>query len=104
MERSGGSLDDAVGDYALTYVENYPKDFLDNSRSFTEDKVASWAGNIGIELFLSSQNQKEAFEKSTRLFKSNCKNCNLQQLARLDNFNNMIWTTIEQNIQQRKPE
>ncbi|MCY7420654.1 MAG: hypothetical protein LH478_02810 [Chitinophagaceae bacterium] len=104
MERSGGSLDDAVGDYALTYVENYPKDFLDNSRNFTEDKLASWAGNIGIELFLSSQNQKEAFEKSTRMFKSNCKNCDLQQLARLDSFNNMIWTTIEQNIMQRKPE
>lgn len=104
MERSGGSLDDAVGDYALTYVENYPKEFLDNSRSFSEDKLASWAGNIGIELFLTSQNQKEAFEKSTRMFKSNCKNCDLQQMARLDTFNNMIWTTIAQNIQQRKPE
>ena len=104
MERSGGSLDDAVGDYALTYVENYPKDFLDNSRNFTEDKLASWAGNIGIELFLSSQNQREAFEKSTRMFRSNCKNCDQQQLARLDSFNNMIWTTIEQNLNQRKPE
>lgn len=104
MERSGGSLDDAVGDYALTYVENYPKEFIENSKSFSEDKLASWAGNIGIELFLSSQNQKEAFEKSTRMFKSNCKNCDQQQLARLDSFNSMIWTTIEQNLNQRKPE
>jgi hypothetical protein len=104
MERSGGSLDDAVGDYALTYVENYPREFLENSRNFTDDKLASWGGNIGIELFLSSQNQKEAFEKSTRMFKSNCKNCDQQLLARLDSFNNMIWTTIEQNLNQRKPE
>lgn len=104
MERSGGSLDDAVGDYALTYVENYPREFLENSRNFTNDKLASWGGNIGIELFLSSQNQKEAFEKSTRMFKSNCKNCDQQQLARLDSFNSMIWTTIEQNLNQRKPE
>lgn len=104
MERSGGMLDDAVGDYALTYVENYPKDFLDNSKDFNEDKLASWAGNIGIELFLSSQNQKEAFEKSTGLSKTNCKSCDQQQLARLDSFNNLIWTTIQQNTQQRKPE
>ncbi len=104
MDRSGGKMGDAIGDYALTYVESYPREFLANSKNFTQDRMDTWASNIGIELFLLPGNKKEAYEKSIRTFTNNCKNCDTADLARLNTFNKLVLQTIEQNLKGRELE
>ncbi len=103
MDRSGGNMGDAIGDYALTYVQSHPGEFLTNSKNFSEDRLASWASIIGIELYLTATDSKQAYENSTKHFTANCKQCDTADLARLQIFNQLIWKTIEQNLQERKP-
>lgn len=97
MDHSGGALSDAIGDYALSYVESYPNEFMANSKNFSGNRLETWASHIGIELFLSSGDVKDIFDKTTQSFQTNCKGCDAATLARLSDFNKMIWTTIEQN-------
>lgn len=97
MDHSGGALSDAIGDYALSYVESYPNEFLANSRNFSGNRLETWASHIGIELFLSSGDVKDIYDKTTQSFQTNCKGCDAATLARLNDFNKLIWTTIEQN-------
>lgn len=102
MDRSGSVLSDAIGDYALTYVESYPNEFLANSKNFSPNRLETWASHIGIELFLSGGDAKEAFDKSTQTFQANCKGCQAHDLARLTEFNKLIWITIQQNQVEKK--
>lgn len=102
MDRSGGAMSDAIGDYALSYVESYPGEFLENSKSFSANRLETWASHIGIELFLSSGDPKDVYEKTTQLFHANCKGCDAAALARLNEFNKLIWTTIEQNKEEKQ--
>ena len=104
MDRSGGNLSDAIGDYALSYVERYPNEFLANSKKFSANRLGTWASNIGIELFLSAGDVKEAYDKTTQSFVSNCKGCQAQEFERLSEFNKLIWTTIVQNKVEQKPD
>lgn len=98
MNKADGELAESIGGYALTYVQNYPKEFLENSQTFSNNQLAAWAGNIGIELFLKTgENVKEAFDEVVVLLNDNCINCNNNYRSRLKQFNNMIWQTIEEN-------
>jgi hypothetical protein len=105
MNKADGEVAESIGGYALTYVQNYPQEFLDNSRAFSKNQLEAWAGNIGIELYLSSNesdNVKEAFDQMVVLFNDNCKGCNSSQRNRLKDFNNLIWRTIKENQQADK--
>jgi hypothetical protein len=102
MNKADGEVAESIGGYALTYVQNYPKEFLENSQSFSRNQLEAWAGNIGIELYLSSHegdNVKEAFDQMVVLFNDNCKGCNNSHKNRLKEFNNLIWRTIKENQQ-----
>ncbi|HEX8332958.1 MAG TPA: hypothetical protein VF622_10060 [Segetibacter sp.] len=105
MNKADGDVAESIGGYALTYVQNYPQEFLDNSLAFSKNQLEAWAGNIGIELYLSSHesdNVKEAFDQMVVLFNDNCKACNSNQRNRLKEFNNLIWRTIKENQQADK--
>jgi hypothetical protein len=100
MNKADGEVAESIGGYALTYVQNYPKEFIENSQSFSRNQLEAWAGNIGIELYLSSSesdNVKEAFDQMVVLFTDNCKGCNSAQKNRLKEFNNLVWRTIKEN-------
>jgi hypothetical protein len=105
MNKADGEVAESIGGYALTYVQNYPQEFLDNSRSFSKNQLEAWAGNIGIELYLSSHesdNVKEAYDQMVVLFNDNCKGCNSYHRTRLKEFNSLIWRTIKENQQAHK--
>ena len=103
MNTADGEIAESIGSYALTYVQNYPKEFLDNTRSFSKNNIEAWASNIGIELFLvSNENVKAAYDQVVILFNDKCNNCNAYYRVRLKEFNAMILQTIQENQQSEK--
>ena len=103
MNKADGEIAESIGGYALTYVQNYPKEFLDNTKRFSKNNIEAWASNIGIELFLKSpENVKEAYDQIVIFFNDNCKDCNAYYRGRLKEFNAMIWRTIQENQQGSK--
>jgi hypothetical protein len=103
MNKADGEIAESIGGYALTYVQNYPKEFLDNTKGFSKNSIEAWASNIGIELFLvSNENVKAAYDQVVVLFNDNCKDCNAYYKGRLKEFNAMILQTIQENQQSQK--
>ncbi len=103
IKRSDGILADAVGDYALNYVETYPAEFLANSKAFSNALLETWASQIGIELYLSAGSTKDSFDKTVETFRRNCKGCSTTEMERLARFEGLIWNTIKQNLDERVP-
>ena len=105
MNKADGEVAESIGGYALTYVQNYPKEFLENSRTLSKNQFEAWASNIGIELYLSSSesdNVKETYDQMVVLFNDNCKDCIGYFRSRLKEFTNLIWQTIRENQQAQK--
>lgn len=105
MNTADGELAEAVGGYALTFVQNYPKEFVEASGTFSKNQLDAWASNIGIEIFLASdqnENVKEAFEQIVIVFNDNCKDCNTAQKNKLKQFTNLVWRTVNENHQAAK--
>ena len=103
IRRSDGILADAVGEYALRFVENYPAEFLANSKGFTNAHLETWASQIGIELYLMTGTAKSNFDRAVENFRKNCKGCGPVERERLTRFETLIWNTIEQNLNERVP-
>jgi hypothetical protein len=105
MNKADGDIAESIGGYALTYIQNYPKEFLENSRTFSKNQFEAWASNIGIEIFLATserENVKEAYNQVVNLFNDNCKDCSSYHKSRLKEFNTLVWRTIEENQQAEK--
>lgn len=98
MDRMNAEVAESVGDYALTYVENYTPEFIENSTGFTQNRFETWASHIGIEIILSQGDPKEIFEKSRQTMLNTCKNCDASALDRLNSFTTLIWGVLKENI------
>jgi hypothetical protein len=98
MDRADGALGEAIGDYTLTYVEQFPAEFIEFSKDFTNERMETWASNVGIELSLSANDPKEGYANYDDLVTRNCKGCNKQTQQRLQQFNKMVWRTVKENI------
>jgi hypothetical protein len=98
MEKSDGALAEAIGLPALTYVENHTKEFIELSSSLNEDQFETWANHIGVEIFLSSEENplKEAEDYYSKL-KTNCKDCSSKQKERLEKTYMIIRKAIINN-------
>ena len=97
MDRADGALGEAVGDYALTYVEQNPKLFIGFISAYPSERFETWASHIGIELFLSSNDSKSSYDKFSQSFITNCKNCNTATINKLKRFNKLVWQTMKEN-------
>ena len=98
MNHADGALGEAIGDFALTYVEQYPAEFINNMKSFPADRFETWASHIGIELFLSGNDPKDSFNTFSRMIIGNCKGCNSATISRIKQFNQLVWQTMQANI------
>jgi hypothetical protein len=92
MKKSDGALAEAVGTPAYDYVEKHTKEFFELSQAITKEQFDLWANNIGVEIYLSSQNNptKEAEE----YYKKLQKNCSPDQKNEVDKFYRIIKKAI----------
>jgi hypothetical protein len=86
LEKSDGALAEAVGQYAMNYIEKYPKEFAIKSRSITDDQFTSFASSTGYELYFSFETVQKATSWTNSIIK-NCANCDKAELKRLKEFN-----------------
>jgi len=98
LEKADGALAEAVGLPAMNYVEKYTTEFIQLLTSISNDQLDSWASVIGIELFLSSQDDPmkdgEVYVEKLEL---NCLSLNENEKARLRKFNEIIIRSIQEN-------
>ncbi len=94
MEHADSNLSKAIGDYALTYIETYPNDFLNNSKAFTTQRLQNWANHIGLMLFRLPGDPLNTYMASSNMLKSNCKQCSTEELSRIHNFDNLVWERL----------
>lgn len=102
MDHSDGALSEAIGNYALTYVELNPAEFIRYTSSLPASRFETWASQVGIELFLSGNEPKENFQHYSRSVNGNCKGCSKATVQKLRQFNQLVWQTMEQNIKAEK--
>lgn len=95
MDHASGALGDAIGDYVLTFVEQYPADFISFSRSYTQNRFDVWASHAGIELSLSSNNPTDSYQKFSQGVLARCSQCSSITKNRLRLFNKLVWQTMK---------
>ena len=88
LDKSDGALAEAVGQYAMTYVEKYPIEFAEKSKYITADQFKSWASNTGYELYFTYDTEKKA-KRWMNFIVKNCSTCDTTQLKRLEEFNRL---------------
>jgi hypothetical protein len=98
LDYADGALGEAIGDYALTYVEQHPGEFIANMKDLPQERLAAWASNIGIEISLSANDAKDSYKKFSESFINNCKGCSKQTIQQLQQFNKLVWQTVKENL------
>jgi hypothetical protein len=98
MDHADGALGEAIGDYSLTYVEQQPSAFIKNIQPLPKHRFETWASQVGIELFLSSNEPGDSYKKFESATIANCKTCNATALQSVRRFNQLVWQTMQANI------
>jgi len=99
LDKSDGALGEAIGQYAMTYIEKYPKEFAEKSKSITNEQFKSWAYHTGYELYFTYATDKKAKRWISSMIK-NCSNCDTTQLKRLEEFNKLVTVAIKDNYEE----
>jgi len=86
LEKADGALAEVVGQYAMTYIEEFPKEFAIKHSSLVEEQLESLASGIGFELYYKSQTEEDASPWIDTVIQ-NCLKCDSTQLSRLIDFN-----------------
>ena len=55
VDHADGALGEAVGQYAYSYVEHYPVEFFEHSKTMTKEQFTKWAEYVGFEIVASSE-------------------------------------------------
>ncbi len=98
MKHADGALSEAIGNYALTYVEQNPVELFQNLGKLEKHRFDAWASFVGIELFLSANNAEEGYKKFAETFSRNCKGCSKAEVQKMNAFNKLVWQTMQANI------
>lgn len=97
LEKADGALAEAVGLYALKYVENHTTEFLSFSKSISNEIFEKWARNVGVEIYLSSENPTEEAQYFIKRIERNCINCSLESKEKLETFKIIVNQAITEN-------
>ena len=97
-KKADGALGEAIGSPAFSYTKNHTKEFLEFSSELTKEEFESWAYDVGVEIFLSSNGDptKDAQDYFKKL-KSNCLNCTVEEKELLERFNTAMKQGIIEN-------
>jgi hypothetical protein len=95
MEAADGALAEAIGMYALSFVEKYSKEFANRSKQLTESQFGLWASYTGNELFFNLDNESEA-KKWEKDLMHHCKACDSVELVRLRKFSELAIAAMKE--------
>jgi hypothetical protein len=95
VSKSGGALSEVVGQYIMKYVERFPKEFADKSKSLKEDEFKSWSSYVAYELHFAYDTPKKTEGWMAKII-SNCKECNNDQINRLQGFNKLSISSMKE--------
>lgn len=92
MKKSDGAIAEAVGSPAYDYAEKHTKEFFELSQAITKEQFELWANNVGVEIYLSSQDNptKEAEEYYKKLLE----NCSPEQKSMVEKFHKIMKKAI----------
>jgi hypothetical protein len=98
IDKADGALAEAVGIPAMKYVEDHTVEFIELSTNISKNLFERWASYIGNEIYLSSLidpiGEGKAFIKKIN---NNCSELSNKEKTRLNEFNNTILATIQEN-------
>jgi hypothetical protein len=98
MDKSDGALAEAISLPIMKYIEKHTKEFLELSSKHPNNVFESIAHTVGLEIFLSSnENPLDDAESFFRELKNNCGNCTSGQLEKLESFNLFMIDAINQH-------
>jgi hypothetical protein len=95
VSKSDGALSEVVGQYIMKYVERFPKEFADRSKSLKEDEFKSWASYVAYELHFSYDTPQQAESWMADII-SKCTKCDSYQINRLQKFSKLSISSLEE--------
>ena len=94
VDKSDGALSEIVGQYIMRYVREFPKDFAIRSKSLKEEEFKNWAFYVAYEMHFDYETPQKAQEWMRNII-SNCKECDSEQIKRLQEFNEVCISSMK---------
>jgi hypothetical protein len=91
-QKADGALSEVIGQYIISYIERFPKEFSVKATSIEGQQMHNWASYVGYELKFQYKNSQKAEERINKIV-SRCSTCNPTQKKTLKSFNKL---SIEQ--------